>query len=263
MTALIGRREFITFVGGATAAWPLAARPQQPDRIPRIAVLTGADPAETDGTMAAFLEGLRLLGWTPGRNLQIETRRGGGDIERIRRHAAEITALAPNAILASGTVTMGPLLQATRALPIVFVNVADPVGAGFVDSLSRPGGNATGFIQFEYSLSGKWVELLKEIAPEVTRAAVLRDASLTAGIGQFAVIQAVAPSMGIEVMPINLRDAGEIENTVAAFARVRKSGLILTGSAVSAFHRDLIVMLAASTNCLQFTTDGFTWIGVV
>jgi putative ABC transport system substrate-binding protein len=238
------RREFITLLGGAAVTWPPTGHAQQSDRMPRIGVLTGADAAETDGTMAAFLQGLQQLGWTDGRNLRIDTRRGGGDAERIRKYASELAALAPNVIVASGTVTMPPLLQATRTVPIVFVNVADPVGAGFVDSLSRPGGNDTGFIQFEYSLSGKWVELLKQIAPGVTRAAVLRDAAITSGIGQFAVIQAVAPSVGIEVTPVNVRDSGEIERAVAAFARFGNGGLIVTGSALSAFHRDLMVMLA-------------------
>ena len=243
------RRAFITLLGGAAAALPtprpLRARAQQLDRIARIGVLTGADAPETDSNMPAFLQGLQQLGWTEGRNLRIDMRRGEGDAERIRRHAAEMVALAPDVIVASGTATMGPLLQATRTMPIVFVNVADPVGAGFVDSLSRPGGNATGFIQFEYSFSGKWVELLEQIAPGVTRAAVLRDAAITSGIGQFAVIQAVAPSIGVEVSPINVREPGEIERAVAAFARSGNGGLIVTASALTAVHRDLIVMLAA------------------
>jgi putative ABC transport system substrate-binding protein len=240
------RREFITLLlGSASVAWPLAARAQQADRSMRVGVLTGADVAETDNTLVAFLQALQQLGWTVGRNLQIDTRRGGGDPDRIRRHAAELAALAPNVILASGTVTIGPLLQATRTVPIVFVNVADPVGAGFVDSLSRPGGNTTGFIQFEYTLSGKWVELLKQIAPDVTRVAVLRDPAITSGIGQFAVIQAVAPSFGIEASPVNVRDPGEIERGVAAFAKSGKGGVIVTASALTAFYRDLIVRLVA------------------
>ena len=241
------RREFITLLGGAAATWPLAARAQQPERMRRIGVLmdSAADDPEATGRIAAFLQGLQQLGWTEGRNLRIDIRWGGGDADHIRKHAAELAALAPNVILASGTATMGPLLQATRTVPIVFVNVADPVGAGFVDSLARPGGNATGFIQFEYGLSGKWLELLKQIAPGVTRAAVLRDAAITSGIGQFAVIQAVAPSIGMEVSPVNVRDPGEIERAVAAFARSGNGGLIVTASALAAFHRDLIVTLAA------------------
>jgi ABC-type uncharacterized transport system substrate-binding protein len=241
------RRAFILALGGAAAAWPLAARAQQGERVRRIGVLLTltADDAESLARNAAFLQGLQELGWTDGRNLRIETRRAQGDADEIRRHAAELVTLAPDVILAGGTANVGPLLQATRTVPIVFVNVADPVGAGFVNSLARPGGNATGFIQFEYSLSGKWVELLKQIAPDVTRAAVIRDPAITAGIGQFAVIQAVAPSLGVEVSPVNVRDAGEIERAVAAFARSPNGGLIVTGSALSVVHRDLIVTLAA------------------
>ena len=173
------------------------------------------------------------MGWTDGRNVRIDYRWGAGDADDIRKYAAELVALAPDVILAAGSAAMGPLLQATRTVPIVFVNVADPVGAGFVDSLARPGGNATGFMQFEYSLSGKWLELLKQIAPGVTRAAVLRDPAITAGIGQFAVIQSVAPSLGVEVSPINVRDAGEIERAVTAFARSSNGGLIVTASALA------------------------------
>jgi putative ABC transport system substrate-binding protein len=241
------RRAFISLLGGAAAAWPLAARAEQAERMRRIGVLLTltAGDAESLARNAAFLQGLQELGWTDGRNLRIETRRAQGDADEIRRHAAELVALAPDVILAGGTANVGPLLQATRTVPIVFVNVADPVGAGFVNSLARPGGNATGFIQFEYSLSGKWVELLKQIAPDVTRAAVIRDPAITAGIGQFAVIQAVAPSLGVEVSPVNVRDAGEIERAVAAFARSPNGGLIVTGSALSVVHRDLIVTLAA------------------
>ncbi|MDQ1714044.1 MAG: hypothetical protein QOE45_3494 [Frankiaceae bacterium] len=237
------RREFIA--GGLAAAWPVATRAQQLERIARISVLTGADAPETDGNMPAFLQALQQLGWTEGLNLRVDMRRGDGDAEQIRRHAVEMAALAPNVILTSGTASMGPVLQATRVVPIVFVNVADPVGAGFVSSLSRPGGNATGFVQFEYSLSGKWMELLKQMAPSVTRAAVLRDAAITSGIGQFAVIQAVAPSIGIEVSPINVRDSSEMTRAVATFTQAGDGGLIVTASALSAFHRDLIVSLAA------------------
>jgi putative ABC transport system substrate-binding protein len=205
------RRAFITLLGGA-ATWPLAARAQQSEHMRRIGALAGgvdAGDPETVARSAAFLQGLAQLGWTDGRNVRIDYRWGLGNADNIRKYAAELAALAPDIIPASGT--MAPLLQATRTVPIVFVNVADPVGAGFVDSLARPGGNATGFIQFEYSLSGKWLELLKQIAPSVTRAAVLRDPALTGGIGQFAVIQSVAPSLGVEVSAVSVRDPGEIE----------------------------------------------------
>jgi putative tryptophan/tyrosine transport system substrate-binding protein len=239
------RREFITLLGGAVAAWPLIARAQQAEQMRRISVFTGGtENPEFQARLAAFVQGLQQLGWIDGRNVRVDYRWGAGNADNIRKHAAELAALAPDVILASGTVTMGPLLQATRTVPIVFVNVADPVGAGFVDSLSRPGGNATGFMQFEYNLSGKWVELLKQIAPGVTRAAVLRDPAITAGIGQFAIIQSVAPSLGVEVSPVNVREAGEMERAVTAFARAPNSGLIVTASALANVHRDLIVTLA-------------------
>ena len=217
----IRRRAFITLLGGA-AAWPLAARAQQSERMRRIGVLMNAsEESDQQANLAAFTQALQQLGWSEGRNVQIETRWARGSAPEIRRHASELVALAPDVIFATGTAAMGPFLQATRTVPIVFVNVADPVGAGFVDSLSHPGGNATGFIQFEYSLSGKWVELLKQIAPGVTRAAVLRDPTITSGIGQFAVIQSVAQSVGVEVSAINLRDVGEIEREVTKFAGAR------------------------------------------
>ena len=227
------RREFITLLGGAAAAWPLAARAQQGERMRRIGVLlpAAADDAEFQAWVGAFLQGLAQSGWTIGRNVRIDTRWAAGNADDIRRHAAELVALAPDVILAHGASTVGPLLQATRTVPIVFPVVGDPVGAGFVDSLARPGGNATGFMSFEYSMSGKWLELLKQIAPSVTRVAVLRDPTNPAGTGQFGVIQAVAPSLGVEVSPVNMRDAGEIERAVAAFARSPNGGLIVTGSA--------------------------------
>src|SRR5262245_10700500 len=241
------RREFVTLLGGAAAAWPLGARAQRSDRMRRIGMLIpqAADDPESQARVTAFAQGLQESGWVVGRNVQIEYRWGAGDADRVRRYAAELVALAPDVILTSGGSTMPPLLRATRSVPIVFANVADPVGQGFVGSLSRPGGNITGFMQFELSLSGKWLELLKQIAPGVTRVAVLRDPAITAGVAQFAVIQAVAPSVGVEVIPINLRDAGEIVDAVAAFARSGNGGLIVTASALSVFHRDLIIKLAA------------------
>jgi putative tryptophan/tyrosine transport system substrate-binding protein len=195
--------------------------------------------------IAAFLNGLQKLGWTDGRNVRIDTRWGAGDADRVRRYASELVALAPDVILAAGSFSMGPLLQTTRAVPIVFVHVPDPVGAGYVDSLARPGGNATGFTQYEYSISGKWLELLKQIAPGMTRAAVLRDAAISAGLGQWAAIQSVAPSLRMEVIPVNVRDAGEIERAIAAFARSSNGGLIVTSSPLAELHRNLIITLAA------------------
>jgi len=244
----VRRREFITLLGGAAAAWPLTARAQQAERMRRIGVLlaAAADDAEFQARIGAFLQGLQQLGWTDGRNVRIDTRWATTNADDIRRHAAELAALAPDVILAAtGTVTVAPLLQATRTVPIVFVSVIDPVGAGFVDSLARPGGNATGFTAFEYGMSVKWLELLKEIAPRVTRAAVLRDPAIASGIGQFAAVQAVAPSLGVELSPVDARDAPEIERAVTAFARSSNGGLIVTASALATRHRDLIVALAA------------------
>jgi putative ABC transport system substrate-binding protein len=243
------RRDLITLLGGAMAAWPVAARAQQGERMRRIGVLIGsardADDDDVRARLAAFQQGLQELGWVNGRNVRIEYRRGAGDADRIRRYAAELVALAPDAILASGTSTAGALQQATRTVPIVLVNVADPVGAGFVDSLARPGGNITGFLNFEYGLAGKWLELLKQITPAVTRVAVIRDPGISAGTGQFGAIQSVAPSFGIELTPVNLRDVGEIERAVATFARSSNGGMIVTGSALATFHRNLIIALAA------------------
>jgi ABC-type uncharacterized transport system substrate-binding protein len=243
----IGRREFITLLGGAAVAWPLGARAQQGERARRIGVLMGqaANDPEGQARIAAFLQGLQELGWSVGRNVRIDIRWSAGNADDTRKYAAELVALAPDIILASTTPSAGALLQATRTVPIVFTVVADPVGAGFVDSLARPGGNATGFITFEYGLAAKWLELLKEVAPGTTRAAVLRDPTITAGIGQFAAIQTAAPSLGMEIVPVNVRDASEIERAVAAFARVGKGGLIVTGSPLTQLHRDLIIMLTA------------------
>jgi putative ABC transport system substrate-binding protein len=241
------RREFITVLGGAAAAWPLYARAQQGDRMRRIGVLMSLTAEDPEGQvrLTAFLQGLQQLGWTDGRNVRIDTRWGAGDADRSRRYAAELIALAPDVILASGTSTMGPLLRATRTVPIVFTQVTDPVGAGFVDSLARPGGNATGFTLSEYGISGKWLELLKEIAPRVTRVAVLRDPDMAAGSGQLGAIQSVAPSFGVELSPVNVRDAPEIERAVAAFARSPNGGLIVSASGLAIVHRDLIITLAA------------------
>jgi putative ABC transport system substrate-binding protein len=242
------RREFITLVGGAAAAWPIAARAQQADRVRRIGVLMAAtaDDPDFQARIAAFQQGLQQLGWSDGRNVRIDTRWATTNADDLRRHAAELVALAPDVIVAgSGTSTVAPLLQATRTVPIVFVVVIDPVGAGFVASLARPGGNATGFTLFEYGMSGKWLELLKEIAPRVTRAAVLRDPTIASGIGQFGAVQAVAPSLGVELSPVDVRDAPEIERAVTAFARSGNGGLIVTASPLANAHRDLIITLAA------------------
>ena len=240
------RREFIALLGSAVAVWPVVARAQQPEHVRRIGVLmmTTVD-TDQQANVATFKQALQQLGWTDGRNVRIEVRWAGGEPREIRRHANELVALAPDVIVATGNAGMSPLLQATHTVPIVFNNVADPVGAGFVDSMARPDGNATGFIQFEYTLSGKWLELLKQIAPHVTRAAILRDPSLTAGVGQFAVIQSVAPSVGVEVSAISVHDAGEIERKISKFANSPNGGLILTSSAWAVVHRSLIISLAA------------------
>jgi putative ABC transport system substrate-binding protein len=239
------RREFIALLGGAVAAWPLAARAQQADRMPRIGVLMTTDDAEGQARMGAFLQGLQHLGWVDGRNVRIEARWTVGKADNVRRYVAELAALAPDVIVATGSASVGPLLQTTHAIPIVFAQVVDPVGAGFVESLARPGGNATGFTQYEYGISAKWLELLKEIAPSVTRAAILRDPGITAGIGQWAAIQTVAPALGVELRPVDVRDPGEFERAVAAFARASNGGLIVTGSGSATVHRQRIIMLAA------------------
>jgi putative ABC transport system substrate-binding protein len=240
------RREFVALFGGA-AAWPFAARAQQAERMRRIGILlpVAPDDAEFQTRVGAFLQGLQQLGWTIGRNVRIDTRWAGASATEIRRHAAELVALAPDVILAHGVPTLGPLLQATRTVPIVFPTAADPVAAGFVDSLARPGGNATGFMDLEYGMAGKWLELLKQIASGVTRVAVLRDPATPTGPAQFGVIQAVAPSLGMEVNPVNVRDASEIERAVGAVARFPNGGLIVTPSGWASVHRELIVKLAA------------------
>jgi ABC-type uncharacterized transport system substrate-binding protein len=242
----VNRRAFMTLLGGA-AAWPLAARAQQADRVRRIGVLMGSgspDDPDVKERYVAFVQRLTQLGWGDGRNVRIEARWNTAATAELRKHAVELAALAPDVILAGGTSAVAALLQATQTVPIVFAGAADPVGAGFVASLARPGGNATGFMQFEYSLSAKWLELLKQIAPRVTRVAVLRDPTVTAGIGQFAVIQSAAPSLGIDVSPVNVRIAREIEQAIPAFANGPQDGLIVTASGLATIHRDLIITLA-------------------
>jgi putative ABC transport system substrate-binding protein len=238
----VNRRQLVTLLGGAAAAWPLAAQAQEPERVRRIAVLlaTAADDAEAQTRVGAFLQGLALLGWIDGRNVRIDTRWATTNPDELRRHAMELAALTPDVLVGgSGTTTAAALLQATRTVPIVFVIVVDPVGAGFVASLARPGANATGFTAFEYGLSGKWLELLKQIAPGVTRAAVLRDPRIASGIGQFAALQAVAPSLGVELTPLDVRDAAEVERGIATFARAPNRGLIVTASPAATRHRTL------------------------
>ena len=240
------RREFITIVGGAMVAWPLAARAQQSDQMRRIGVLMSA-ASETDqqAGVTVFLEVLHQLGWIDGHNVRVEIRWARGDPAEARRGAEELVALPADVIMVTGQLGLEALLQATHSVPIVFNSVIDPVGSGFVDSLARPGGNATGFITFEYALTAKWAELLKQIAPTVTRVAVLRDSAIAAGIGQFAVIQSVAPSIGVDVSVINMRDARQIEQDITKFASFPNGGLILTGSALAVVHENLIVALAA------------------
>jgi putative ABC transport system substrate-binding protein len=241
------RRDFMALAGGAVAIAPFAARAQQRERMRLIGVLlpATADDAAMQARVGAFLQGLGQLGWAIGRNVRIDTRWATADAAEIRRHAAELAALAPDVIVAHAATTVGPLLQATRTVPVVFPAVVDPVGAGFVDSLARPGGNATGFMNFEYSISGKWLELLKQIAPGLTRVAVLRNAATPSGPGQFAAIQAVASSLRVEVNPVNVRDAGEIERAVVGFARTPDGGLIVTASPAAQVHHELIISLAA------------------
>jgi putative tryptophan/tyrosine transport system substrate-binding protein len=253
------RRDFISLVGGSAVAWPLAARAQQPDRMRRIGVLmhTAADNPEGQAGVAALQQTLQKLGWTDGRNLRIDTRWGASDVDRDRQYAAELIALAPDLLVASGTVSAVAFQHATRIIPIVFVLVSDPVGAGLVDTLPRPGSNTTGFMNFEYSLSGKWLELLKQIAPGLTRAAVVRNPSNPASIAQFSAIQALAQSLGVEVSAVSVRDAGDIERAVAALARSANGGLIVTPSGGSSVHRDLIITLAARHKLPAVYSDRF------
>jgi putative tryptophan/tyrosine transport system substrate-binding protein len=241
------RREFITLLGGAAAAWPLAVRAQQRERMRSVGVLTPFAAHNTEGQnrVTAFAQALQQLGWSVGQNARLHYRWGDGTSATMQKHAAELVALAPDVILADSSAALSPLLQATQTIPIVFAIVADPVGAGYVETLARPGGNATGFTPFEYGVAGKWLELLKEIAPRVTRAAILRDPAIAAGPGQFGALQAVAPSLGVELRAVNVRDADEIERSIAGFAQGSNGGLVVTGSAAAAAHRDLIVTLAA------------------
>ena len=258
------RREFIKLIGGAAAAWPLGARAQQGERVRRIGVLSTFAETDTEGQarVKALKTALEKLGWTDGRNVRIDTRWSGGDADRMRHYAAELVAIAPDAIVATGGAAVGPLLQVTRTVPIVFTGTPDPVGAGFVVSLARPGGNATGFTQFEFGISAKWLELLKEIAPRVSRAAMLRDATVPGGIGQLGAIQSVAPSFGVELSSIDVRTAPEIERAVTAFARGSNGGLIVLSSATGVVHRELIITLAAQHRLPAvypqrlFVTDG-------
>jgi putative tryptophan/tyrosine transport system substrate-binding protein len=240
------RRELIILLGAAAVAWPSTARTQQTERVRRIGVLmpgNAADP-ENQNRIAALQQGLHELGWIDGRNVRIDYRWGVYDADRIRSSALELVALEPDVIVAVASSILGPLQQATHTIPIVFANITDPVGAGFVDSLARPGGNITGFALFEYGIAGKWLGLLKQIAPAVTRAAVIRDSKTAAGIGQWAVIQAMAPSMGIELSLVNIHDAGQIESDIAAFARLPNGGLIVTANPLATQHRELIIRLA-------------------
>jgi len=243
----VKRRDFITHLGGPAAGWPLAARAQQGGQMRRIGVLMAisADDAEAQARIAAFVQGLQQLGWTVGKNVRVDYRLAGIDADTLRKYAGELVALAPDVILAQSTPSIAVLLQATRTVPIVFTLIADPVGAGYVDSLAHPGGNATGFTVFEYSIGGKWLELLKEIAPHVTRVAVLRELAVAAGPAQFGAAQTVAPSLGMELRPVDTRDAGEMERAITAFARGSNSGLLVTGSSSASLHRKLIIGLAA------------------
>jgi putative ABC transport system substrate-binding protein len=243
---MMKRRQFITLVGGAAAAWPLAARAQQAERVRRIGVLmsTAAGDAEGRARIAAFLDELQKLGWIDGGSARIDTR-WPTSMQEVRKYSAELVGLAPDVLLATGSASLADFLEATRTVPIVFVNVGDPVGGGFVESLARPGGNATGFSFTEYGVSVKWLELLKEIAPSLARVAVLRDARQASGSGQFGAIQAVAPSFGVELSPIDVRDASDIERAIAAFVRSAKAGLIITTGQMTLVHRDLIISLAA------------------
>ena len=239
------RREFITLLGGAAAGWPVGARAQQAERMRRVAVLMPTDPDNPDAQarLAAFLQELQQFGWAVGRNLRIDLRWAAGGVDRNRQYAAELVALAPDVILATGS-GVPALKQATRTVPIVFTIVPDPVGLGFVDSLARPQGNITGFLSFEYGISGKWLEILKQVSTSITRAAVIRDPAIAVGVGQFAGVASVGPALGVEIVAVNVSDPGD-ENVLSAFARSPNGGMVVTGSASALMNRDLIVKLAA------------------
>jgi ABC-type uncharacterized transport system substrate-binding protein len=249
------RREFISLVGGA-AAWPLATHAQQPERMRRIGILMflAEDDAAAKARIAALIEGLQQLDWTVGRNVQVDIRWGATDAVRSRRYAAELVTLAPDVILSTASESIAALREATRTVPIVFVGVTDPVGAGYVANLARPGGNVTGLAYVEYGMGGKWLELLKEIAPRITRAAVLRDPTLPVGMGLLGAIQTAAPSLGVETSPIDVRDASEIERAVTDFARAANGGLVVVASPGALINRNLIITLAAGTNCQPCTS---------
>jgi putative tryptophan/tyrosine transport system substrate-binding protein len=246
MATYIGRRKFLAALGGAAAAWPLAARAQQAERVRRIGVLMpgDADNPDNQARLAAFLQGLQQFGWAVGRNLRIDLRWAAGEVDRNRQYAEELVGLAPDVILAAAS-GVSALKQATRTVPIVFTIVADPVGLGFVDNMARPGGNITGFLAIEYGISGKWLELLKQVATGVTRAAVVRDPAILSGAGQFAAVASVGPALGVDIVPVNVSDPGELENKLAAFARSPNGGVVVTGSAFAVMRRDLIIKLAA------------------
>src|SRR5215475_8631077 len=246
MASYIARREFLAAIGGAVTAWPLAARAQQTERMRRIGVLMAGAAGDPEGQarLVAFVQGLQEQGWTVGRNVQLDIRWAAGEPELFRRYAAELVALAPDVILGAVTTSVQALLEVTRSVPIIFAAATDPVGGGLVASLARPGGNVTGFLARELGFSAKWLELLKEIAPRVVRVAVFRDSTTTGGVGQFAAIQTAAPALGVELTPIDLREANEIENAVAAFARQPNGGLIMEAAARADLHRKLIIALA-------------------
>src|SRR5580704_18426657 len=258
MALKIGRRHFISVLGGVTVVWPLAARAQHPEQMRRIGMLMNMakDNAEDQAFVAAFEQALRQSGWTD-RNVQIDVRWGANDVDLDGKFATELVALAPDVLLASGTMSVAAVQHVTHTLPIVFAQVSDPVGAGLVDTLARPGSNTTGFMNFEYSLSGKWLDLLKQIAPSVTRVGVLRNPANPAGIGQFSAVQGAAQSLGVEVSPIGVRDADEIRGAIVAFARSANGGLIVTPSAGESSHHDLIVTLAAQYKLPAVYADSY------